>query len=49
MKYKIYVDGKMVAILPGNLNRDTFVDTLRIYLFNDEFNSWKKFEIKEED
>jgi len=49
MKHEIYLDGKLKAELPGNLNNDAWIPILKIYLFNEEYNSWKEFKIKEVD
>jgi hypothetical protein len=46
--FKISLDGKLKAELPANLNNDDFLKVLRIYLFNEEFQGWNKFEVKKE-
>lgn len=47
MKYIVKVDNKQKCELPGNLNRDTMLDVLKIYLFNEEYNNWKEFKLIE--
>jgi len=46
MKYELYINGDRKATLPGNLNKESFLDIIRIYMFNDEFADWDRFLIK---
>ena len=41
----IFLDKRKVAELPS-MNCDKFLDVIRIYLFNQEYEGWKEFKIK---
>jgi len=41
----ISLDEKQVAEIPNNLNGDSFLKIIEIYLFNKEF-QWKEFKIE---
>jgi len=45
--YKILLDNKQVAVMPDKINQETFLNMMKIYLFHEEFNSWKEFKIME--
>ena len=45
--YKILLDNKQVALMPAEINKDKFLDVMRIYLFNEAFVGWKEFKIVE--
>ena len=45
MKYEILVDGSKKAEIPGNLNKDKFADLVKMYLFNIEYEGWKKLSV----
>ena len=45
--YKLLLDGKQVALMPAKINQETFLNTMKIYLFHEEFNNWKEFKIIE--
>jgi len=42
---EIFLDKRKVAELP-TMNSDKFLDVIRIYLFNQEYEGWKEFKIK---
>jgi len=45
MRTRIYVDGKMKADLPENVQMDKFLPILKIFMFE---GGWKHIEIKQE-
>jgi len=46
MKYKIILnDETLLATLPGNLNKESLLNVIKIYLFNDEFEDWNEIKI----
>jgi hypothetical protein len=45
MRIKLYIDKKMKADLPENINTDKFMDLLRVFWFEP---NWKNIEIRQE-
>ena len=45
MKYEILVDGSKKAEIPGNLNKDKFAELVKMYLFNVEYEGWRKVSV----
>ena len=42
---EIFLDKRKVAEIP-DINTDKFLDVIRIYLFNQEYEGWREFKIK---
>ncbi len=45
MIFEIFLNKKKVAELP-TMSCDKFLEVIRIYLFNQEYEGWKEFKIK---